>query len=212
MERVCHHPLRPQRLSLPTVTAMLPSFAAQQAKLIAAERRDGWLVACVEAGRYLAVCEELVAALVAVLESSPGPYLEVAAGSGELAAAIRAQGLDLRATDADPPAGAPVERLTAVEALRRYRPRTVLGAFVPCDAGIHEAVLGDPQVHRYLVLDAQLGDGFDHTALGRQRRWGLQRLPAVERWMLTRHDVDLGRARGLLRHGRAWLLELKETS
>jgi hypothetical protein len=169
------------------------------------------MAACADAGRYLALSEELVAALARELGApGAGPVVEVCAGDGALAAALGERGVPLVATDAAPPARAAgrVERLTAAEALERYRPRVVLGSFVPADAGVDARVLGSASVGAYVVLGARLWDGFGSRALwaaaGGRAGWRAEPLPAVARWMVTRHDAWLGDGVPPLRRGEAW--------
>jgi len=176
------------------------------AELAAAERGEGWLAACEQAGRYLVITRELadaLAHLVAALE--PGSVLEVCAGRGELAAALRERGMTVVATDVDPPAGSAVVRLDAAGALERFRPRTVIGSFVPADAAVDEAVLAVPSVRHYLVIGARLNGQLGAPRLWSARGWRPVPLPGVTRLLVTRHDVWLGDGRGVLGRGEAWL-------
>jgi hypothetical protein len=185
----------------------LPDFDAWLDRIAAAERGDGWLSACADAGRFLAASMELVEELAALLRrlAGDGPALEVCAGCGELAAALTAAGVPLVAVDADPPAGAAVQRATATAALRRYRPTVVLGAFVPIDAGVDEVVLACRDVEHYVVLGARLNGLFGSPALWRNPAWHAAPLESLGRRMLTRHDVWLGPARQqILQRGEAW--------
>ena len=192
----------------------LLSFAQWRRRLVASEQGDGWIAECVDGGRFLAVNQELVDALSMTLRqlAGNGPVLEVCAGSGELARALTAAGLDLEATDVEPAARSEVLRLSAESALRRFRPSVVLGAFVPVDAGVDEAVLACPTVKHYVVLNARIGATLGSSTLWQASGWRAEPLEAVQPWMLTRHDVWMGsldRAScptgNLLQHGEAWL-------
>jgi hypothetical protein len=186
-------------------------FESQLEKIAAAERSDGWLSLCERDGRFLIPTEQFVQALTRFLRRlNAGLVLEVCAGRGELAQALRSAGADVVATDADPPAGAPVVRASAPEALRRYRPVVVLGCFVPIDAGVDERVMGFPSVRHYVVLGARLGGLFGSRALWQAPGWTAEPLEGVARWMLTRHDVWLSTPGELiLRFGEAWHLHRK---
>jgi hypothetical protein len=192
--------------------ATLPTFESQLDEIARAERGDGWLCACEEQGQFLALTQELVTALAESLRDlDAGPILEICAGRGELAEAIRATGVHVVATDADPPADAPVTRASAEEALRRFRPAVVLGSFVPVDAGVDELVLGFPSVRHYVVLGARIGGLFGSSVLWQAPGWTAEPLEQVARWMLTRHDVWLGPSEpAVLQHGEAWHLRRQD--
>ena len=181
-------------------------YESQLEEIAAAERGDGWLSACARDGRFLIPTEQFVEALSELLRRlDAGPVLEVCAGSGELAVAIRSTGVPVVATDADPPAGSPVVRAPAEEALRRYRPVVVLGCFVPVDAGVDPLVMGFPSVRHYVVLGARVGGLFGSADLRRNASWTAEPLEQLTRWMLTRHDAWIDR-RTILRRGEAWHL------
>ncbi len=188
----------------------LPCFGRWRERLIVAEQGNGWLDACDDAGRFQAVSRELVDALSETLRRLAGrsPVLEVCAGAGELACQLAASGVRVQAVDAEPPDGSHVLRMSARAALRRFQPAVVLGAFVPIDAGVDEAVLACPTVMHYVVLNARIGGSLGSSSLWRTTNWKPERLAGISRWMLTRHDVWLGdrgeETRRMLQHGEAW--------
>ena len=174
--------------------------------VVACEQAEGWLLACEGAGRYLAITRELLDPLASLLRSLArgSPIVEVCAGNGELAGALKDVGLTVMATDANP-STLQVERLSAEEALDKYRPRVVLGSFVPYDAGVEGAILRCPSVRHYVVLGARLGGAFGSGALGQNPDWYGALCTGITRWMITRHDVWLGEGpMPLLQHGEAW--------
>ncbi len=213
MERVRDQPQRPERVAagvtLPTLsTVVLPPYARVLAELAEAEQAEGWLARCEDSGRYVVLNGAFVEALAGVLRHLGGaPVLELCAGDGSLAAALRGCGIEVIATDAHPPAAAPahVERLTAAQALQRYRPRVVLGSFVPVDAGVDRLVLGSPHVREYLVLNARLGGEFGAGCLWTHPGWSRAPLGEVASCMVSRHDAWLGSGMPTSRHGEAWL-------
>ena len=187
----------------------LPSHAQVLSELVQAEKAEGWMARCEQAGRYLVLNTAFVAALARVLKSlGEAPVLEVCAGSGSLAQALRECGIEVVATDADPPTGfrAQVQPWTAEEALRRHPSRVVLGSFVPVDAGVDRRVLDDFRVRHYLVLNACLDGVFGPRCIWTHAGWTRTPLDEVTRWMVTRHDVWLSDDLPLLSHGEAWLL------
>ena len=192
---------------------MLATYDQVLAQMDAAERSDGWLVACEQVGRFVAVNEQFVSALARRLESlGDGPVLEVCAGDGELAGRLRDHGVEVIATDADPPGGSEVERAGAGAGMCRYQPRVVLGSFVPFDSGVDAQVLAEPCVLHYVRLDARLGGQFGAPSLWDGSAWRATQLDEATRWMICRHDVWMGPGQPILQHGEAWLLERKAGS
>jgi len=189
--------------------AALPTFESQLAAIAAAERGEGWLSVCQKSGRFWVPAREFVVTLAEFLRSSgEGPMVEVCAGNGELAAALGPAGVEVVPTDAHPAEGFGTVRVSAEEALKRYRPAVVLGSFVPFDAGVDEQVMRFPSVRHYVVLGARIGGLFGSSALWNDRDWTAEPLEKIGRWMLTRHDVWLGlSAEPLLQHGEAWHLK-----
>ena len=112
----------------------------RRSELVAAEQRKGWLSECADAGRFLAPSRQLVDALATVFRSigATGHLLEICAGGGEPAEALVSYNVPVVATDAEPPPGSSVLRMSARQALRRYRPAVVLGCFLPIDSGAAE--------------------------------------------------------------------------
>jgi len=189
-----------------TVATNLPTFESQLDLIAAAEQGDGWLSDCIDSGRYLSPNRQLVDALAEFLMSlGQGAIVELCAGRGDLAEALVETGLAIAATDADPPAGSPVVRADAREALKRYRPTVVLGSFVPVDAGVDRLAMQFPSVRHYVVLNARIGGLLGSNWLWQTTGWKADSLDQISRWMLTRHDVWLGTPRRpILQHGEAW--------
>lgn len=210
MERVRHYPQRAERLT--TVAAVpaaleLPSYEDVLAEFTAVEQQDGWLARCADRRQYVARNREFVLELAGSLRAcGSGPVLEVCAGDGRLAECLRQSGVDVIATDAAPPArrAGSVARLTAAEALAAYRPRVVLGGFVPAGAGVDDLVFGAPSVVEYVVLNARIWGEFGSASLWTGARWTALPLDQVSRWMISRHDVWLGDDVAPLHRGEAW--------
>ncbi len=188
-------------------------LARWRERLIAADQADGWLAECDDAGRFLAVSQELVVVLSEKLRqlAGDGSVLEICAGSGELAQALIAAGVSVQATDAEPPDGSEVQQIAAEAALHCFQPTVVIGAFVPFDSRVDETVISCPSVQHYVVLNARIGGSLGSSALRQTAGWKAEPLEAVRRWMLTRHDIWLGpysqpgaSSADLLRHGEAW--------
>jgi len=183
----------------------LPELDEVLHRMRCAEQSDGWLAECERRGEHLVVHRLLVERLAALLRRlSVGPILEVCAGSGRLVAALRESGLPVVAADNDSRYASSVVTCTALEALQKFRPAVVLGAFVPVDSDVDRQVMQFPTVRHYVVLAARLNGGFGTAALWRQG-WEAQRLADVSAAMITRHDVYLGiPGRLVVQHGEAW--------
>ena len=109
-------------------------------------------------GIYCFYSLELVKALAALLGGRPA--VEVAAGDGTLARFLTARGAAVRATDDQSWSHAisypaEVERLDAVEALSRHRPRAVLCSFPPPGNRFERRVLAHPSVELYVVITSR---------------------------------------------------------
>ncbi|MFV1968227.1 MAG: hypothetical protein ACC628_22620, partial [Pirellulaceae bacterium] len=192
--------------------AELPTFASWRQPMADAELQEGWISVCENAGRFLALNQEMVAALAACLSAlGHRPIVEVCAGNGELARALNASDVTVVATDANADVNPGVQRLVAQEALRRYQPELVLGCFVPADSGVDEAVLASRFVRHYVILNARIGGMYGASSLWNNSHWKAEPLRNISRWMVTRHDVLLsGHGDGMMesiQHGEAWHLE-----
>jgi hypothetical protein len=136
-----------------------------------AEAGEGWSSWCESRGVFVAVCEELIAAVSARL---PRHSVEIAAGDGRLAAS-----LGIVATDVDP-ASSGVLRMDARQALKTLEPSNVLTCFPPIDAGIERAILASPSVEQYIYIGP--------TPPAPPPHWTAETLHEVERVLLSRLD------------------------
>src|SRR5205823_5631208 len=117
---------------------LLPTNAALDARLADPATRAGFVPICRARGIYHLPTAEFVIALTAALRRLPGPWLEVGAGQGNLARAIRERGVPVIATDDGTwwpnPLPDDVARCDVAAALLRHRPGTVLCVWPPRDA------------------------------------------------------------------------------
>ena len=155
--------------SLSTVSESAFSLSCWFDQMELAESGEGWGCWCERHGVYVAICEELVAAISAAL---PRPAVEMAAGDGRMAAA-----LGIVATDPAPRSG--VLTLDARQAIKTLAPANVLTCFAPIDAGIERAILSARCVERYLYIGPQPPSA---------EHWTAETLVSVERVLLTRLD------------------------
>lgn len=166
-----------------------------------------WLAFCQRHGLYQVFTREYVQVLAAHLRRLESRRIvEVGAGAGHLTAALRAEGLDVLASDPGKWQGvepaAWVERASVAKALARHRPDLVIGAWLPADTAGHRQVLVSPDVHWYCVIDHEQNGVVGAEALADAPGWVATRLADADRWGLTRWDSLSGITHGdLIQHG-----------
>jgi hypothetical protein len=169
-----------------------------------AERADGWLAWCEDRGIYAAVSVEFADAMAAALGALPQPALEIGAGAGVLARALRGRGVRLLATDAGP-ASEGVESLSARAALSQYGPATVLACFPPIDALIEDDTMNRGSVTSFLYIGPLIYERVGPEALWRPG-WRALDMPQVNAALLTRLDSLGDFTRHSLQRGAAAVL------
>ena len=178
----------------------MDTFDTTLSLLEAADRSDGWLAACEQRHIYLALNREFVAALVAQVDALRKraflrEILELGAADGQLALALQQNGIPVIPTDSNPRA-AHVLPLTAAQALRQFKPRSVLVCFPPVDAGIEAAIFDTPSVRNIIYIGPEWNGRVGTDALWNQAGWTVTSLPQVDRFIVSRLDylVDFTRA------------------
>lgn len=183
----------------------LPTNAALDARLAEPATRAGFVAVCRVWGIYHLPTVEFVTALARMLKRLPGPCLEVGAGRGDLARALRAAGVPIAATDdgtwwPDPLPG-DVERCAVAAALEQYRPGTVLCVWPPRGTDWPALFRATPSVRGYLLVGdgpcGMTGNAASWSGAAGWRRRALPRLAALGRCRL---DADG------LRHTQAMLV------
>jgi hypothetical protein len=176
------------------------TFDTTLSLLEAADRSDGWLAACEELQIYLALNREFVAALVAQVDDLRRraflpEILELGAADGQLALALQQNGIPTIPTDSNPRAES-VLPLTAAQALRQFKPSSVLVCFPPVDAGIETAIFDTPSVRSIIYIGPEWNGRVGTDALWNQPGWTVTSLPQVDRFIVSRLDylVDFTRA------------------
>lgn len=197
-------------MSLGGVSIDLPAFRETVEWLRACEGGGAcgsWLEFCQRQGLFHVFTREYVRILAAHL-SRPAHrrIVEVGSGSGRLAGAMRAEGLDVLATDpggwegVEPPSW--VERANTAAALARHRPDLVIGSWLPVDAPTHRRILADRSVRWYCVIDHEQNGIVGAEALADAPGWTATRLADADRWALTRWDTLTAVPHGtLIQHG-----------
>ena len=198
----------------------MDTFDTTLSLLEAADRSDGWLAACEERQIYLALNREFVAALVAKLagrgagrpaqESLSPEILELGAADGQLAIALQSHGVPVIPTDCNPRA-ATVLPLTAAQALRQFKPHSVLVCFPPVDAGIEAEIFSTPSVRNIIYIGPEWNGRVGTDALWNQPGWTVTSLPQVDRFIVSRLDYLVDFTRGTHRR-RAGALCLERLS
>jgi hypothetical protein len=169
---------------------------------------DSWLDYAVTHGIYHFNTREFIESLIELITAlQPSSVLEICAGDGALSAHLSS--LPIRAVDDGSMGGGektkhvfPVEELTAIDALSRYRPDVVIASFPPTDIGIDKAVLGASSVSSYIYIGAELSGMFGADALwdtpGFERTYWSELTP----FQITRFDVYSPVTGELIQHGR----------
>lgn len=173
----------------------LPSNADLDARLADPGTRTGFVALCRARGIYHFPTVECVAALASLLRRLPAPYLEVGAGQGDLARAVREAGVPVTATDDGTwwPERLPgdVAKCDVSTALKRYHPGTALCVWPPRRSNWPAIFRAAPSVRAYLLIgagprgmtgDAAVWEG----APGWRRRW----LPGLATLGRCRLDAD----------------------
>lgn len=177
-----------------------------------------WLEFCERHGIFQLLTREYVKILAAHLKPlAPRRVLEVGAGGGRLAAALRTHALNVVATD---PGGWPgvasptwVEQMGTAEALARHDPDLVIGAWLPADTPSHRQVLSSPGVRWYCVIDHEQNGVVGAEMLADTPGWAATRLADADRWALTRWDCLSEITHGeLIQHGVTLLFAREQLS
>lgn len=173
----------------------VPMNAALDARLADPGTRAGFVPVCRARGLFHIPTVEFVTSLARTLARLPGPSVEIGAGRGILARAVRAAGVPLIATDDGSwwPDGLPddVARCDLAAALDRFQPGTVLCVWPPRGADWPAQFRAAPSVRAYLLI----GDG-PHGLTGSGATWnsasGWRRssLPALAACGRCRLDAD----------------------
>ncbi|MHB8645561.1 MAG: hypothetical protein ACYDAR_07220 [Thermomicrobiales bacterium] len=180
----------------------LPTNAALDARLADPATRAGFVAVCRAQGIYLLPTVEFVIALAGFLARLPGPWLEVGAGRGDLARALRALGLPITATDNGAwwPSPLPddVTPCAVEEALASYRPGTALCVWPPRATNWPTLFRAVSSVRSYLLIGdgprGMTGDAASWSGAPGWRRRALPRLGALGRCRLDAEGIVHTRA------------------
>lgn len=170
----------------------LPANAALDARLADPDTRAGFVAVCRARGIYHLPTVEFVITLARILKRLPEPRLEVGAGHGDLARALRAAGVSITATDDGTwwPDSLPddVERCTVAAALAQYQPGTVLSVWPPRKTDWPALFRATPSIRAYLLVGdgprGMTGDAASWSGASGWRRRSLPRLAALGRCRL----------------------------
>ncbi len=173
----------------------LPTNAALDARLADATTRAGFVAACRERGIYHLPTVEFVAALAHALQRLSGLWLEVGAGRGDLARAVRNVGIPIVATDDGSwwPALLPddVTRCDLHIALARFQPATVLCVWPPRDTDWPAVFRSDASVRAYLLIgDGPRGMTGLSTTWAGDKGWRCRWLPRIASLGRCRLDAE----------------------
>jgi hypothetical protein len=173
----------------------LPTNAVLDARLADPGTRAGFVAFCRARGIYHFLTVEFVAALASRLRRLPAPYVEVGAGRGDLARALRANGLPIVATDDGAwwPDSLPddVARCDVETALAHYHPGTVLAVWPPRMSDWPALFRAAPSLQSYLLVgDGPRGMTGNAAAWGEAPGWRHRWLPRLAALGRCRLDAD----------------------
>lgn len=173
----------------------LPSNVALDARLAGPDTRVGFVAVCRAHGIYHLPTVEFVTALARILKQVPGPWLEVGAGRGDLACALRAADVPITATDDGAwwpdPLPDDVERCAVMAALERYRPGTVLCVWPPRGTDWPALFRAAPSVQAYLLIgDGPRGMTGDAASWSGASGWRRRTFPRLAARGRCRLDAD----------------------
>jgi hypothetical protein len=173
----------------------LPTNAALDARLANPGTRAGFVAFCRARGIYHVPTVEFVTALATLLRRLPAPYIEVGAGQGDLARAIRTNALPIIATDDGTwwPDSLPddVAQCDVRTALARYRPGTVLAVWPPRETDWPALFRAAPTVRSYLLIgDGPRGMTGNAATWGDAHGWRHRSLPHLATLGRCRLDAD----------------------
>ena len=169
----------------------LPTNALLDTRLADPATRAGFVAICRAQGIYHLPTVEFVAALARTLKRLPEPWLEVGAGRGDLARALRAAGVPIMATDDGAwwpdPLPPDVERCAITDALQRYQPGMALCVWPPRGTNWPALFRAAPSIRAYLLIgDGPYGMTGDAASWSGAPGWRRHTLP---------HLAALGRCR-----------------
>jgi len=178
---------------------------------IEGEPVGSWLEYCEASGVFHFPTVDYVECLAEAVERSGAQVaVEVAAGRGALAAALRRLGVAVTATDPRGE-GPDVVECSAHGALSRFEPDLVIGCWTPVDSGIDAAVMAWPSVRRYLYIGHEHNGMVGHERLWQTPGWTHRRLEDADRVNLGRTDYCLDwPIRNVAQHG--WTVVFERAS
>lgn len=144
----------------------LPSWRDILASILSLN--DEWVSFCRKYTIYLVETLELVLGLSLILKSAPKPIVEVCAGRGKLAYWLRKYGVPVIATD-DYSWGLKLPRKNVIrmsidEALEKFKPRTVLGSWIPSNFELGLKILQFPTVKLFIDISSGVGSHSSWTS------------------------------------------------
>ena len=131
---------------------------------------------------YHYITKEFVEALVKQINklNIEGNIVEIAAGNGKLSYWLNKYGIKVSATDIRPKSNE-AEEMSALEALRKYKPKLVIASWLPPTSEIGKKILDFESVEAFIYIENNHGG---HSVVDRSAR-NSERLDTEE------HLVDL---------------------
>jgi hypothetical protein len=133
--------------------------------------------------------------------------IEIGAGLGRLSLALRENGVDIYPTDISPKNN-DIEKLSADEALVKYNPEIVVGAWLPYDGNIEIKILNHKSTEYFLYI-CQVSNGISgNERIWSDRKWEVIPLSEANNYSLCRYDF-LSPNGEIVKHSESFLFKKK---
>lgn len=184
------------------------------------EQEDGWIDWCIENNVFHFYTEEYSEALSIELNNADeslreeprglfysNKIIEIGAGSGLLSLGLQRHKTDILPTDIKPKSKF-VEKLSAIEALQKYKPAIVVGAWLPFDANIELEILGYESV-KYFFYICQFVNGIaGNEKTWRSSGWDIRPLLDADKFSISRYDFINPKGE-IVKHSKTFLFKKK---
>ncbi len=198
----------------------IPSYNQAKTFFSSLEHEDGWIDWCIENNIFHfytkeyseALSKELNKAVQSLREEPRGLFyldkiIEIGAGSGLLCRELQRHKADILPTDVKPKSKF-VEKLSAVEALEKYKPAIVVGAWLPFDANIELKILSYESVKYFFYICQSVNGIAGNEKIWRISGWDVYSLQDADKFSISRYDFTNHEGE-IVKHSKTFLFRKK---